>query len=260
MTDARTPDDVATEHERVAEWDAAYVLGALDAEDRRAYERHVAVCDRCRAAVADLAGMPALLALVPAGEVPGFVAPGADEADVAGAQGVAAPANVVDLGAVAARLRRGQVRRRWTAAAVAAGLLVVGGGAGWAVSSAVGPDGGSSVSASATTVNLAPVGGSGVTAELSLDPVAWGTRVSWSCRYPADAGPASTITGPYAASTATSYSLVLVDRDGSESTVGTWAPSGTGASGLHASTSIAKQDVASVEIRLGDVAVARGTV
>src|SRR5690606_21851067 len=119
-----TPDDVAAEHERVADWDAAYVLGALDAEDRRAFERHVAVCDRCREAVADLAGMPGLLALVPADEVPGFVEPAASDGAAE-----AAPADVVDLGAVASRLRRGQVRRRWTAAAVAAGLLLVGGGA-----------------------------------------------------------------------------------------------------------------------------------
>ena len=38
-----------------AEWDAAYVLGALSPSDRRAYERHLAECDACRAAVADLA-------------------------------------------------------------------------------------------------------------------------------------------------------------------------------------------------------------
>jgi len=247
MTDARTPDDVAAEHERVADWDAAYVLGALDPEDRRAYERHVATCDRCRDAVADLAGMPALLALVPSDEVPGG-APADTSADV------------VDLDAVAARLRRGQVRRRWTAAAVAAGLLVVGGGAGWAVSSAVSSDGGTSVSAAATTLSLAPVGGSGVTAQLSMDAVAWGTRVSWSCHYP-DAA-TSTAGGPYAtgAASAATYALVLLDGSGRATTVGTWEATGTGATGLHASTSLAKQDVTSVEIRLGGVAVARADV
>ncbi len=245
MTDARTPDDVVTEHERVAEWDAAYVLGVLDADDRRAYERHLAVCDRCREAVAGLAGMPALLALVPADDLPGFVEPEA--------------ADVVDLGAVAERLHRGQARRRWTAAAVAAGLLVVGGGAGWAVSAAVGPDGGTSVSATSTTVDLAPVAGSGVTARLSLDPVGWGTRLSWSCRYPSDAGAPGPTAGPYGPGVpgAKTYALVLVDHDGRRTTVGTWAATGTGASGLHASTSVAARDVASVEIRLGDVAVAR---
>ncbi|MCZ2263463.1 anti-sigma factor family protein, partial [Isoptericola sp. QY 916] len=48
------------------EWDAAYVLGALSPADRRDYEEHLAGCDACRAAVAELAGLPGLLASVPA--------------------------------------------------------------------------------------------------------------------------------------------------------------------------------------------------
>ena len=45
-------------------WDAAYVLGSLSSNERREYEAHLDVCDSCRAAVADLSGMPALLALL----------------------------------------------------------------------------------------------------------------------------------------------------------------------------------------------------
>ena len=37
--------------DRYAEWDSAYVLGALSPSDRRSYERHLAECDACRAAV-----------------------------------------------------------------------------------------------------------------------------------------------------------------------------------------------------------------
>jgi AAA ATPase domain/Putative zinc-finger len=47
-----------------ATWDAAYVLGSLDAEERRQYEAHLSTCLRCREAVAELTGMPALLALL----------------------------------------------------------------------------------------------------------------------------------------------------------------------------------------------------
>ena len=36
--------------DRYAEWDAAYVLGALSPSDRRTYERHLAECAACRAA------------------------------------------------------------------------------------------------------------------------------------------------------------------------------------------------------------------
>jgi anti-sigma factor RsiW len=50
------------------EWDAAYVLGSLDPADRRAFEDHLRTCAACRAAVAELAGMPGLLRMVPAQE------------------------------------------------------------------------------------------------------------------------------------------------------------------------------------------------
>ena len=52
-----------------AMWDAAYVLGSLDAEARRHYEAHLSTCSRCRKAVADLIGMPALLGLLTPDEV-----------------------------------------------------------------------------------------------------------------------------------------------------------------------------------------------
>jgi hypothetical protein len=50
-------------------WDAAYVLGSLDAAQRQQYEVHLSTCSRCREAVAELTGMPALLALLDRDEV-----------------------------------------------------------------------------------------------------------------------------------------------------------------------------------------------
>ncbi|MFI5778232.1 anti-sigma factor family protein [Nocardia sp. NPDC051570] len=44
-----------------ATWDAPYVLGALERTERLQYEQHLADCPHCRAAVADLAGLPGLL-------------------------------------------------------------------------------------------------------------------------------------------------------------------------------------------------------
>ena len=37
------------DHARFAEWDAAFVLGALSASERREYEAHLQDCDLCRA-------------------------------------------------------------------------------------------------------------------------------------------------------------------------------------------------------------------
>ena len=45
--------------------DAPYVLGALDADDRRAFETHLETCAECRARVAELRGPATALAAVP---------------------------------------------------------------------------------------------------------------------------------------------------------------------------------------------------
>ena len=46
--------------------DGAYVLGALSPAERHAFEEHVGDCGKCRDNLASLAGLPGLLARVPA--------------------------------------------------------------------------------------------------------------------------------------------------------------------------------------------------
>ena len=48
--------------DKFAQWDAAYVLGALSPAERREFEEHLASCPPCQAAVSELAAMPGLLA------------------------------------------------------------------------------------------------------------------------------------------------------------------------------------------------------
>ncbi|WP_063051979.1 anti-sigma factor family protein [Nocardia arthritidis] len=45
-------------------WDAPYVLGSLTRDERLQYESHLSACHDCRGAVAELAGLPGMLALV----------------------------------------------------------------------------------------------------------------------------------------------------------------------------------------------------
>jgi hypothetical protein len=40
-----------------ARLDAAYLLGALDADERLAYEAHLAICRRCRASLAEISAI-----------------------------------------------------------------------------------------------------------------------------------------------------------------------------------------------------------
>jgi anti-sigma factor RsiW len=57
----------------VMHWDAAYVVGALAATERRDFKHHLTVCTACSVAVAELAGLPGLLAKVPVHEVESLI-------------------------------------------------------------------------------------------------------------------------------------------------------------------------------------------
>ncbi|WP_019932199.1 anti-sigma factor [Nocardia sp. BMG111209] len=52
--------------DRYATWDGPYLLGALGRTDRLEYEEHLVGCPECRAAVAELSGLPGLLGRVDA--------------------------------------------------------------------------------------------------------------------------------------------------------------------------------------------------
>ncbi|MFC7876445.1 anti-sigma factor family protein [Isoptericola sp. NPDC057391] len=228
------------------EWDAAYVLGALSPADRRAYEQHLAGCDACRAAVAELAGMPGLLASVPAEHAiataprdtdagPGRAAGGGDDGDLA---------DVVPLAALAGAARRSRRRRRSLAAVAASALLVGGVGAGLALGGA-GEGPGQAPSpppvAQVTAVDLEPVGAVDVRASLTATPRPWGTSLEWSCTYPPRAG-------AYDAAGVATYELVLVDDDEGRTVAATWTGSGTASTGLGAASSVPLDRIARVEI------------
>ena len=99
------------------DWDAAYVLGSLGPVDRRAFEDHLRTCAECRAAVAELAGLPGLLRMVPP-----------DEAAASG--GAAGDDEVVELTSLARAARRDRRRRSALLAGAAAALVLLAGVAG----------------------------------------------------------------------------------------------------------------------------------
>ncbi|MFF3560090.1 anti-sigma factor family protein [Streptomyces sp. NPDC002574] len=109
---------MSTEHEHDSGTLTAYVLGALDDEEVRAVEEHIAACDRCQAEVDELREMERAL-----GEVPpeAFLDGPPDDGDLL-------------LQRTLRQLRSertGVQRRRWTAAgaaaAAAAAVLILGG-------------------------------------------------------------------------------------------------------------------------------------
>ena len=212
------------EHEAFADWDAAYVLGALGSADRHAYEDHLAGCDLCRAAVAELAPVPGLLARAPRP---------ADE-DAGGP-----PAGLVDL--VLRRDARRRVRRRLFAAGIAAVLVV-----GLAVAVPLVTRGPTAQAGPLQTVTLVRRADTALAATVGLTPVAWGTRLTMDCVYPA-----ASASGPYPPPTSGDavYTLVVTDVDGRTSQVSTWSSAPGRDVRLDAATAVPLNRIASLEVR-----------
>ncbi|MCW2745017.1 MAG: hypothetical protein JWM48_1567 [Mycobacterium sp.] len=201
--------------------DAAYVLGALDRDDRLAYEAHLATCDRCREAVAELAVLPGLLSRVPA-------------MPAAAAEPVEPPPDLLLPGLLRAA-RRGRLRRRaWVAAggAVAAACLVV------ATLLGTGAVGGEPVGRPVALVGVAAVP---VRTAVHLQAAAWGTRITMSCTY-SGAVPAGWSDG--------TYQLVVVPRGGGPpQTVAQWRVVPGTEADVAGSTDLAPAQIALVELQ-----------
>jgi hypothetical protein len=177
--------DLSEQADPFLDYDAAYVMGALDPQDRRAFESHLSTCEHCRAAVAELAGLPGLLAQVPAGQM---LTP-RKEPEL--------PPQTL-LPRLVAQVRRQRRRRRiWgtAAGAVAAACLIC---AFVLASGAIGSDGPYTAARppvagapgapgdQGDTLLMIPPGDRvirAVTVSVQLDPVAWGTRVNLECTY-----------------------------------------------------------------------------
>jgi len=214
--------------DNVAEWDAAYVLGALNQNDRRTYENYLAA-DPARAdELSELAGMPGILSALSRDEAVALT----DLGDTTPVE--VPPDNIASLAAAAAK-RQQRSRRAGlaTAVAVAAALAIVGG----VVGATVFPR-----PASVQTVAMAPMQPGqreGLTAQLAVTEKKWGTELNWACEYTKD----------WSRNVA-SYDLVVTTTDGTQTAVGSWKPAGDEATGLSAATSIPTSDIRTIDIRV----------
>lgn len=228
-----------------ATWDGSYVLGALSPADRELFERHLAGCVSCAGAVRDLAGLPGLLARV-------------DE------QAVAAPPEPPPetlLPRLVREVRRERRRRGLVAAGLAAAAVAV------AVAGAVlaatltgseppsaAPPAVGSPSASSPSTGGSPtpvvqamerVGGAPVEGWLTLETVAWGTRLTLECTY-------ATSPDGYGAGQQLGYVMVVRTRDGGEQEVATWNAVPGRSMQLTAATATGRSQITAVEVRTGD--------
>lgn len=211
------------------EYDAAYVMGALSPAERHAFEAHLADCPRCAQAVAELAGLPAMLDRVPLERV---LQPGADHD----------PPPDLLLGSLikAARAQRRRESMRLVAVgAVAAAVVAVAVAVGVGVSRDEPERPGATVAMSA--VRPVPVTGT-----LHMTRADWGTSVSLVCRW----------VGPTAGTDADArktYRLVAVPRDGSESqTLAQWSVLPGQDATVEGSTDLTIDRIARIELRAGN--------
>jgi hypothetical protein len=222
VTNFRPDDDLA-------EWDAAYVLGALSLEDRRAYENYLAANPARASELTELAGMPGILNALSRDEAVALT-------DLAGPPPVQEhPDNVASLAKAAAK-RQQRSRRTWLATAVAsaAALLIAGGLVGATVFSRS-PAPTQTVAMQA----MQPTPRGGLTAELAVTEKKWGTELNWACQYTKDWS-----------RNVKSYDIVVTTHDGVQQAVGSWKPAGDEATGLSAATSIPSSQIRTVDIRV----------
>ena len=214
--------------------DAAYVLGALSPGERVLFERHLETCPDCSRSVRDLAGLPGLLARVPAEvlELPPTPEP--------------VPATL--LPNLVREVRRQRLRRTWVAAAVAAAALGAVTTGSLALTGAFDEQPAPVVTAPvATGVPMRRVGDPGMSAQIAMTSVPWGTRLDLTCAYEA--------TRKWDEPKEGRYALMLRTRAGETLKVATWRPLPGKTMQLEAATAVGRDRIRSVEVRApgGDV-------
>jgi anti-sigma factor RsiW len=216
---------------RHATWDAAYLLGALCAADRREFEGHMADCPSCRYAVAELSGTPALLSQLDRN----CVAAISETDHTSGAPEMSPELLPSSLATVRWRRRRTRLIT-WMAAAAAAIVLTIGVLVGVAGRSPTSPPPQATVSAQ----QMAQVGTSLLASTVSLSSQQWGTYTALMlCMAPVYAHHDT-------------LAMVVVGRDGSQTRLATWVAIPGHSATPTGSISTPVNQIAAVQVVLAD--------
>jgi len=217
--------------DRYVTWDAAYVLGSLSPDERREYEAHLQTCEHCRAAIAELSGLPALLSKLRPEDLEEGIRDAGPPPQLR--------ASLID------EVRQRRRRSRWvtTAALAAAAVLAAIGLVLVVRPEALGLRGGDAPPVTAQSLEMTKVSETPINATISLTGYGWGTRIDMACTYGdwgrRDAPPQN-------------LGMVVVGRDGSHTQVATWLGL-SGATALpSANTPMPMDEIAAVQLVSAD--------
>ena len=206
----------------------AYVLGALDADERQRVDEHVRRCPDCAAELAEFQALPPLLDRVRLEDLetpPVTPSPGLFERVAAAAAADAAPRRpavrrpAARPQAAHPQAARPQAARRWLVAAAAVAVLGVGGGATWWVVGSQTQETAHSVVAGSVHMTVTP---DPQPAGTVLDVTVAGVAPGEECQ------------------------LVVLDRDGGRHQAGAWTASYSGTAAFRGWTSVHRGDVTGV--------------
>ncbi|MDQ6755205.1 MAG: zf-HC2 domain-containing protein [Actinomycetota bacterium] len=222
------------------DWDAAYVLGSLVPSERHDFELHLAGCAECSSAVAELAGVPGILAGLPAYEALSLAGGAGDEPGM-GRAAAELPGTV--LSGFAAKVKRRRLRNAALAAALAVGTAAAAAGVTIAVNS---PGPAVQIKEAGSPLRFTAVTASPITAVGSIRSVGWGTQLDWTCTY---AGATSGAVYPIPAAGSRPYLLVVTDTAGRETVAASWTAGAGSVVSPTATVGIPLDHIRSVEIR-----------
>jgi len=194
-------------------FDAAYVLGALPPEDRRAYELHLRDCPRCARSLEELSALPGLLSEV----TPDMLDDEPPPSDLL----------TSTLTRVARTRRRRSAAMAGAVGVAAAACIALAVTVSWPMTM---------MSGKPQEVSMQALGNFPVEADLGLEDQDWGTRVSMSCSYGA-------------ADRSRDYVLVAVRRDGAVTELATWTAMPEDTARIVIGTAIKRADIQAFEVR-----------
>jgi hypothetical protein len=225
-----------------AQLDGVYVLGALAPAERQEFEVHLRTCEACSRAVQELAGLPGLMARV--------------DAEILSTRRLTERPPDTLWPDLLARVRRSRRRRTFAtaglaaaaAAAIVLGSVVLTGalsrdqapplGAEPTATSSPSP----SPSETPMAMDMKVLGDSPVTGAVALESVAWGTRLTLTCTYPARE---HWYDGPPPAS----YAMVVRTGNGQLQEVASWRPVLGKTMQVEGATSTTADKITLVEVR-----------